>query len=175
MKVQPMWAGSPTDLVYHTVKHFLASGEREAWDRIPAGTGTAESFVMSIPRHPVRPVRGGDWADERWRSGPWQAHAHRAHASGYCPRYEFLAAMLGDVPGPRWERQGRRWLGDLQGFRLVVEPKGTRYQMISAFFSHTYRHDDQPDSALRAFRSFAARLNCPPAPTLGVPTPEKTS
>lgn len=151
MKVQPMWSGSPgsTDLVYHTVKHFLAPGEREAWDRIPAGTSTAESYATSIPRHPGRPVRAGEWADERWWSGPWQAHAQRAHAGGYCPRYEFLAAMLGDVPGPRWERQGRRWL--------------------------TFRHDDHPDGALRAFRAFAARRNCPPAPTPGVPTAEKKS
>lgn len=140
MKIVPMYTGKPgmADLVHHTVKHFLAPGEREAWDRIPAGTGT-ESFAMNIPR------------------------------------YELLAAMLGDAPGPRWERQGKRWLGDVHGFRLVVEPRGPTCQLISAFFSHTFRHDDHPDDALRAFRAFAARRDCPPAAAPGVPAPETKS
>jgi hypothetical protein len=163
-------AGAP-DLVHHTVRHFLDPEERGEWARIPAG---AVSPTELGPRPPVpekgRPPRYAPTVDARWWQDPWRPFAVLAHDNGYAPRYRFLVGLLGPLDGSRWEpaERGRR-VGDVYGFRTVVAPRGDAVQMVTAFFSTVFRHDDQPGDALRAFAAFAGRADCPFGAAGGVP------
>jgi hypothetical protein len=159
------------DLVHHTVKHFLSPHERDEWDRVPPPDApTAGHFAATIPRVSGRAPSIGDPVDARWWARPWGDHAQRAHAEGYAPRYRALVEMLGPLPSARWERQREdRWAGDIHGFRLVVsQTTGGETQVISAYYSSVFRHDDRPERALRAFREFAERRDCPRGPDTGV-------
>ena len=163
MKARTMQIGSPgsSDLVLHTIKHFFAPGERGEWDQLPAGTATAEALLLRKPQVGKLRLSVGDPVDNRWWVEPWLSFAHDAHDAGYAPRYLRLVDLLGQPGGGRWERQwGQRWVGDIGGFRIVVDSRTNFIQVQSAFFSCVFRHGDQPGAALRAFRA-----HCPPVPS----------
>jgi hypothetical protein len=159
------------DLVYHTVKHFLDEGEAQEWDRVPAGKTTAGELVSRIPRVPGRPLPTGDPVDTRWWSPPGVYHVRRSHDKGYEPRYRLLIEKLGKPGGSRWERQGRRrWVGDIHGFRVVVDVHDEDVDVASAFFSSVFRHGDIPDESLSVFRD---PTHCPDGNRPGVLGPER--
>lgn len=176
MRLLPMFANTPgfPDLVHHTVKHFLDRREAPAWDRVPAGSlGAREARERLGADDP--PAR---WptVDTAWWRAPWRARVEDAHDRGYRPRYELLASVSGDPAGPRWEptERGRRYT-EFCGFRLVLEPRGQDWQVITAFFSPLLAGADDLPQLAPALRAFAARRHCPPAGGPGVSGGESTS
>jgi len=173
-----MYASKPgvPDLVYHTVKHFLDEGESTAWDQLPHGTLTAGGARAEVHARAEGALPTGQPVDPRWWWPPWLAHARRAHDEGYGPRYQFLVGLSPDPASPRWENAaGGRRLSDFAGFRVVLEPRGVNYQVVTAFFSTSIRGAEHLRQLGPALRAFAARRDCPPAAPPGVPTPETKS
>jgi hypothetical protein len=157
------------DLVYHTAKHFLDADESSSWDRVPAGSMTASEARALAVRDGLRPPPTGREVDPRWWWPPWRALARDAHDRGYRPRYELLLRLAPDPTGPRWESSAKdRRITEYVGFRLVLEPRGEDWQVVTAFFSPFFGGAADLPRLAPAVRAFAARKNCPPAGPSGV-------
>lgn len=171
MKILSMYKNAPgtCDLVYHTAKHFLDEDEADAWDEVPAGSlaaSAAREQVLSAGRQP--PPTGED-VDGGWWWPPWVGHACRAHDEGYAPRYRGLIALAGDPATGGWEDAARgRRLTEYLGCRVIIEPVGEDYQVITAFFSPNFSGASRLRHLAPALRAFAARRNCPEPVTAGV-------
>lgn len=178
MSFLPMYENAPgtLDLVYHTAKHFLDAEEARSWDRVPAGSLTAKDARELATRDGLRPPQTGREVDARWWWPPWRALARDAHDRGYRPRYESLLRIAPDPIGSRWEPAARgRRVTEYLGFRLVVEPRGADWQVITAFFSPFFGGARDLPHLAPALRAFAARRNCPPAVASGVGAGESKS
>jgi hypothetical protein len=171
MKILPMYENRPhvPDLVFHTAKHFFDASEGRSWDRVPAGTMTAEAARNALGDESTRPPPTGAVVDVRWWWPPWLGHARKAHEQGYCPRYMLLLELAGDPAGPRWEPAAcARRLAEYAGFRLIVEPRGDDFQVVTAFFSPLFNGSANLPKLAPALRAFAARRSCPPEGVSGV-------
>jgi hypothetical protein len=171
MKILPMYENAPgtLDLVYHTAKHFLADDEASNWDQVPAGTLSAKGALAQAVKDGLRPPPTGRDVDVRWWWPPWRALARDAHDRGYQPRYDLLLSHAPDPRGPRWEPAAKeRRVMEYLGFRLVLEPRAEDWQVITAFFSPSFRDASDLPRLVPALRAFAVRKNCPPGGVTGV-------
>lgn len=181
MKILPMYqnAQGTYDLIHHTAKHFLDADEGPSWDLVPAGTLTATAARAAVSAGGPRPPPTGalgNTVDVRWWWPPWAALAREAHERGYRPRYELLLHLAPDPAGPAWETSSKdRRLLEYLGFRLVLEPRGEDYLVITAFFSRAFGGASKLPHLAPALRAFAARKNCPPGGIPGVSAPETKS
>jgi len=178
VSVLPMYENEPgtKDLIYHTAKHFLGPDEASRWDCVPAGSLSAREARVHCLEGGRRPPPVGSTVDPTWWWPPWRSLAFDAHDRGYRPRYELLLKLAGDPSGPQWEpSELTRRLTEHLGFRLLVQPSGTDWQLITAFFSRTFRGAEKLQEFAPALRAFAARRNCPPEGTGSVPGGESRS
>jgi hypothetical protein len=172
MKILPMYENAPGthDLVHHTAKHFLDVDEAASWDLVPAGALKATDARALAVRDGLRPPPTGEDVDVRWWYPPWLALARDAHDRGYRPRYELLLRLAPDPNGPRWSpaAKGRRYT-EWVGFRMILEPRGEDFQLITVFFSPVCGGTADLPHLEPALRAFAARKRCPAAASSGVP------
>lgn len=176
MKILPMFINTPgmPDLVHHTVKHFLGDREREAWDRVPAGSVSASAAWTRVRREAGYPPRRGRFPEPRWWDGPWLKHVLGAHESGYGPRYALLIERAGNPASPRWEAaERRRRIADQEGFHLVVDAAGEDFQVVTAYFRVIFSEVASAPRPGPPLRAFAARGNCPPGAAPSVTGGEK--